>query len=55
MVLLAKIRRDWIHAVLRIARQGYYFAAGEAGSMEDDGIRWFAPAHRGRESMFCLL
>jgi hypothetical protein len=25
MVLLAMTRREWIHAVLRIARQGYYF------------------------------
>jgi hypothetical protein len=25
MVLLVMTRREWIHAALRIARQGYYF------------------------------
>jgi hypothetical protein len=46
MVLLA-IRREWIHAVLRIARQGYYFApdgpgqwrAAEFGGSRDPGPR----------------
>jgi hypothetical protein len=31
MVLLDMIRREWIHAGLRIARLGYYFAAGGRG------------------------
>jgi hypothetical protein len=31
MVLLAMIRREWIHAVLRIARQRYYFVPGGRG------------------------
>jgi hypothetical protein len=31
MVLLAMTRREWIHAVLRIARQGYYFVPEEPG------------------------
>jgi hypothetical protein len=47
MVLLAMTRREWIHAVLRIARQGYYFVPFGAGSMAGGGIRWFGRGFAG--------
>jgi len=39
MVLLGMTRRESIHAVLRIARQGYYFVPRERGSMAAEGRR----------------
>jgi A/G-specific adenine glycosylase len=51
MVLLAMIRREWIHAVLRIARQGYYFAVGGRGQWRTTEFggsrRLIAAANRG--------
>jgi hypothetical protein len=39
MVLLGMTRRESIHAVVRIARQGYYFVPRERGSMAAEGRR----------------
>jgi A/G-specific adenine glycosylase len=51
MVLLEMIRREWIHAVLRIARQGYYFALGGQGQWRTTEFggsrRLIAAANRG--------
>jgi hypothetical protein len=41
MMLLAMTRREWIHAVLRIARQSYYFVLAGRGQwrgMDMEGI-----------------
>jgi A/G-specific adenine glycosylase len=51
MVLLAMTWRNWIHAVLRIARQGYYFAVGGRGQWRTTEFggsrRLIAAANRG--------